>query len=167
MYRTQEEELLVPILVIDGEVGHENYESLLRDLERVMDGGSQAVLLDFSSTSFIDGACLGVLALRRLGPAGRLAVAGASDDVRRVFRVGGLTSMSRFELFESREEALTALLLDESGRISPALDTSGRRRRRAGAGRPPDWSSARVVASPRNYGTAIFGVPSLTDRIHD
>ena len=175
MYQTREEELHIPILVIDGEIDHGNQDRVARDLESVLSRSDQAALLDFSTCTYIDGAVLGLLfmAVRRLAPSGRLAVVGATEHIRRMFHVAGLTSLPRFELFASRGEALWALAFDGRLGLLPARPLTSE-------GEPPDGRRRRVQSRDRadrvllgppvrrrTYGPAVFGAATLADRIHD
>jgi anti-sigma B factor antagonist len=75
----------------------------------LIQAGEETILLDLSEVDFIDSSGLGALVslLKRMSPAGRLAVCGLRSAAFNMFR---LTRMDKvFPIFPSRAEALTAL----------------------------------------------------------
>src|SRR4028118_2310415 len=64
------------------------------EITKCIEGGQNQIVLDLSGVDFIDSSGLGALVscLKRLGPRGGLAVAGATGAVRRLF---SLTRMDR------------------------------------------------------------------------
>ncbi|HEY5623052.1 MAG TPA: STAS domain-containing protein [Gammaproteobacteria bacterium] len=75
----------------------------------MIQAGEQTILLDLSEVDFIDSSGLGALVslLKRMSPAGTLAVCGLRSAALNMFR---LTRMDKvFPIFSSRAEALTAL----------------------------------------------------------
>ena len=74
------------------------------------DGSVNRLVLDLAQVDFIDSSGLGVIVscLKRLGPSGNLAIAGANSAVRRLF---ALTRMDRiFSLHDSPEAAIDKML---------------------------------------------------------
>ena len=78
-------------------------------ITETVDGGRTHVVVDLAATSFIDSSGLGALVscLKRLGPRGSLAVAGATGAVSRLFT---LTRMDRvFALHPNVDAAVEQL----------------------------------------------------------
>ena len=84
-------------------------------VNRLIDDGATAVLLDLSDVGYLDSTALGVLVQlhRRLGAG--LVVAGARPAVQRLFEITRFTSVLR--IVDSVATALTAL---RTGRADPA-----------------------------------------------
>ncbi len=80
-------------------------------MARRIDAGSTLVVLDLSEVEFIDSSGLGAIVscLKRLGPRGNMAVAGAKGAVSRLFT---LTRMDKVFALEASVDAAVA-------RISP------------------------------------------------
>lgn len=79
------------------------------EMARLIEGGASRVVLDLGAVAFIDSSGLGAIvsALKRLGPRGALAVAGASPAVERLFR---LTRMDRvFAMHATVDEAVAQM----------------------------------------------------------
>lgn len=79
------------------------------EMARCIDAGQSQIVLDLSSVEFMDSSGLGALVscLKRLGPRGSLAVAGAGGAVGRLF---ALTRMDRvFALHPDVETAVERL----------------------------------------------------------
>jgi len=79
------------------------------EITRCIDAGQNQIVLDLSGVEFIDSSGLGALVscLKRLGPRGSLAVAGATGAVSRLFT---LTRMDRvFALHSSVDSAVEQL----------------------------------------------------------
>jgi anti-sigma B factor antagonist len=79
------------------------------EMTRCIDTGQNQIVLDLSQVDFIDSSGLGALVscLKRLGPRGSLAVAGASGAVSRLFT---LTRMDRvFTLHPTVDAAVEQL----------------------------------------------------------
>ncbi|ESR27170.1 Anti-sigma F factor antagonist (spoIIAA-2) [Lutibaculum baratangense AMV1] len=76
------------------------------ELTRLIEDGHQQVVLDLSKVEFVDSSGLGaiVATLKRIGPRGSLAVAGATGAVERLFK---LTRMDKvFPLHEDVDAAV-------------------------------------------------------------
>lgn len=73
------------------------------------DGGSDTVVLDLSQVQFIDSSGLGaiVAAMKQMGQSRKLALAGLTPTVEKVFRLTRMDSV--FSVFSTLEEALTEL----------------------------------------------------------
>jgi len=79
------------------------------EITRCIDAGQSQIVLDLSGVDFIDSSGLGALVscLKRLGPRGSLAVAGATGAVSRLFT---LTRMDRvFALHPTVDSAVEQL----------------------------------------------------------
>lgn len=78
-------------------------------ISQAIGDGINRLVLDLGQVEFIDSSGLGVIVsvLKRLGPSGNLAIAGANSAVRRLF---SLTRMDRvFTLYDSPQAAVTNL----------------------------------------------------------
>jgi anti-sigma B factor antagonist len=95
------------IVAPSGEVDLTTSPMLRAVVDRVIDDGADAVVLDLSGVGFMDSTALGALVRfhRRLG--GRLVVAGSRPVVQRLFEITKFTSVLR--LTDSVATALTAL----------------------------------------------------------
>ncbi|WP_420012363.1 STAS domain-containing protein [Tateyamaria sp.] len=73
------------------------------------DGGSDTVVLDLSAVEFIDSSGLGaiVAAMKHMGQARKLALAGLTPTVDKVFRLTRMDSV--FSVFPTLDGALTEL----------------------------------------------------------
>jgi anti-sigma B factor antagonist len=79
------------------------------EMTKCIDGGQNQIVLDLSGVDFIDSSGLGAIVscLKRLGPRGSLAVAGASGAVSRLFT---LTRMDKvFTLHPTVDSAVEQL----------------------------------------------------------
>ncbi|WP_157959756.1 STAS domain-containing protein [Devosia submarina] len=79
------------------------------DVGQIIDEKANRLVLDLTLVEFIDSSGLGVIVsvLKRLGPSGNLAIAGANSTVRRLF---SLTRMDRiFKLYDSPQAAVEAM----------------------------------------------------------
>ncbi len=79
------------------------------EMTKCIEAGHSQLVLDMSEVEFVDSSGLGaiVACLKRLGPKGSLAIAGASGAVRRLF---SLTRMDRvFVLHDSVDAAVAQL----------------------------------------------------------
>jgi anti-sigma B factor antagonist len=86
-----------------------NAPSFKQELNREIDQGATQIVLDLRGVEFVDSSGLGALVscLKRLGPLGGVAIAGAGDAVQRLFT---LTRMDRvFSLHPTVEEAVRRL----------------------------------------------------------
>lgn len=75
----------------------------------LIDQGASRLVLDLRDVDFIDSSGLGMIVscLKRLGPTGNLAIAGANGPVRRLFT---LTRMDRvFSMYDTSEAAVASL----------------------------------------------------------
>jgi anti-sigma B factor antagonist len=97
----------VVIVAPSGEVDLATSPMLRAVVDRVIDDGAGAVVLDLSGVGFMDSSALGVLVgfHRRLGS--RLVVAGPRPVVQRLFEITNFTTVLR--LTDSVATALTAL----------------------------------------------------------
>lgn len=73
------------------------------------DGGSETVVLDLSEVQFIDSSGLGaiVAAMKHMGQSRKLALAGLTPTVEKVFRLTRMDSV--FSVFPTLDGALTEL----------------------------------------------------------
>lgn len=79
------------------------------EMTRCIEGGQNQIVLDLSNVDFIDSSGLGAIVscLKKLGPRGSLAVAGAKGAVSRLFT---LTRMDRvFALYDTVDAAVEQL----------------------------------------------------------
>ncbi|SFV27917.1 anti-sigma B factor antagonist [Devosia crocina] len=80
------------------------------EVAALTEGGVHRLVLDLRKVDFIDSSGLGVIVscLKRLGPSGNLAIAGANSAVRRLFT---LTRMDRvFSIHDTPEAAVENML---------------------------------------------------------
>jgi anti-sigma B factor antagonist len=80
--------------------------------ERMLDwigNGNRLIVLDLSSTDFMDSSALGVLvsSLKTIGASGDIALCGVRETVMTVFRLTRLNRVFRF--FDTEEEAVRGL----------------------------------------------------------
>lgn len=103
------------VISVAGEIDLYTAPELKQALSDVIDGGATTVVLDLTSTSFLDSTGLGVLigALKRLrSREGALAIVNVDDSIARTFEITGLDQI--FTIRESRDEAMAALDADTS-----------------------------------------------------
>jgi anti-sigma B factor antagonist len=97
------------VTVLQDRVDLETAPVLKGRLREAIDGGARRLILDLEAVGFIDSSGLGavVSALKALGDAGRLAIAGAHGNVRDTLR---LTRMDRIvPVFATQAEAIAEL----------------------------------------------------------
>jgi anti-sigma B factor antagonist len=78
-----------------------------RELQRIIEGGGQLVVVDLTETTFIDSTALGVLlrALQRIRPAGgRVGVVADNPSIVKIFEITRLDRV--LPISPSRDEAL-------------------------------------------------------------
>jgi anti-sigma B factor antagonist len=100
----------VAVVVVGGEADLYTAPQLKKALAAALDGGALYVLVDLSTTTFIDSTTLGVLmgAVRRVRPeGGELAIACDDPNIRRIFEITLLDRV--FRIFSAPEEGLEHL----------------------------------------------------------
>jgi anti-anti-sigma factor len=92
----------IPVLHVDGDVDMATASSFEAAVNQHTHAYRSPVLLDLTECPFIDSGGLNVLlqAVRYLTDSGWLGVVGANTNIRRVFDIVGLTSTSRFRVFD-------------------------------------------------------------------
>ena len=98
------------VVVVGGEADLYTAPQLKKALAAALDGGARYVLVDLSSTTFIDSTTLGVLmgAVRRVRPeGGELAIACDDANIRRIFEITLLDRV--FPIFDAPGEGLEHL----------------------------------------------------------
>jgi anti-sigma B factor antagonist len=99
----------VAVVALAGEVDLYTAPDLKRELVRLTEGGTRAIVVDLSETTFIDSTTLGVLisGVKRLRPAGgRLELVVTDRTIRKIFDITGLDRV--FVLHEERSQAISA-----------------------------------------------------------
>ncbi len=97
-------------IAVGGEVDLYTAPRLKEELLRAIDSGATLVLIDLTTTTFIDSTTLGVLVsgLRRLRPiGGELALIVTDRNIRKIFEITGLDRV--FPIHETRSDALESL----------------------------------------------------------
>jgi anti-sigma B factor antagonist len=93
-----------------GEIDLYTAPEFKQQLLEVIGDGATHVIVDLTSTTFIDSTTLGVLVggLRRLRATdGRLTIVCSDPNITKIFEITGLDRV--FDLTETRDEALSAL----------------------------------------------------------
>ena len=100
------------VISLGGDVDHGNARLLDDALLALLARGTIQVVVDLQGCSYIDSAGLSVFMtqLNRIGAGGVFAVAGPSDNLRRLFRVVGLTERPGFAIYPNTEAAVAAVL---------------------------------------------------------
>ncbi len=106
------------VVSVSGELDVSTVPEFRELLNRALDEGQPAVVVDLTETSFIDSLALATIvrAHKRL-TRGRMAIVANNPYVLLVVKAGGLDSV--LDLYESREQALAAV---RSGEQVPAGD---------------------------------------------
>ncbi len=101
----------VPLLVLAGEIGHENCPELRRIFEDMLHEGIDRFLLDLSEVEHIDSGCIGLIWVLFNAVAGHgwIGVIGANTNIRRILSVAGLVEDGTFRLFAEQTDAEFAL----------------------------------------------------------
>jgi anti-sigma B factor antagonist len=97
------------ILTLDGEFDLSSAPEVRGALDRVVDEGTQRIVVDMLSCTFVDSTGLGVLlhTAKRIEGEGGMALACTDEQIRRLL---GLTMIDRtIPVFSSREDALAHL----------------------------------------------------------
>jgi anti-sigma B factor antagonist len=95
------------VIALSGEVDLYTAPEFKQQLSDLIGNGAKEVVVDFSSTTFIDSTTLGVLvgAVKRLRPTGgRLSIVCTDRNITKIFEITGLDKV--FPIHDSREEAL-------------------------------------------------------------
>jgi anti-sigma B factor antagonist len=94
------------VLQIAGDLELVSAPDLRRSLYRLLDEGHCQLVLDLRRVSFMDSTALGVIVAfqRKLGDGQRLAIAGPTPDVLRMFELSGLAAA--FPIFPKSEAAV-------------------------------------------------------------
>jgi anti-sigma B factor antagonist len=98
------------VISLTGEVDLYTAPEFKQQLLEVIGDGATHVIVDLTSTTFIDSTTLGVLVggLRRLRATdGRLTIVCSDPNITKIFEITGLDRV--FDLAETRDEALSAL----------------------------------------------------------
>jgi anti-sigma B factor antagonist len=98
----------VVVVGVDGQLIVSNRHELKQKVLDAVEGGARKVLVDFTSTGYIDSSGLGALVslakkLREAG--GELRLAGLNEDLRTLFELTKLDTL--FAIAQSPEEALS------------------------------------------------------------
>ena len=104
------------VISLAGEVDLYTAPEFKQQLLEVIARGATQVIVDFTSTTFIDSTTLGVLVggVKRLRPAdGRLSLVCSDANIVKIFEITGLDRV--FPIHGSREEALAALSNSSEG----------------------------------------------------
>ena len=109
MLSTDRRENILVVRVDEKRIDASKAPAFKDEMTRYIDAGQNQIVLDLSYVDFIDSSGLGALVscLKRLGPRGSLAVAGATGAVSRLF---SLTRMDRvFALHPNVDSAVEQL----------------------------------------------------------
>ena len=102
------------VISLSGEVDLYTAPEFKQQLLDVIGQGGKEVVVDFSNTTFIDSTTLGVLVggVKRLRPSGgQLTLVCSDRNITKIFEITGLDKV--FRIYDSRDEALDSLGLDE------------------------------------------------------
>ena len=100
----------VYVISLVGEVDLYTAPEFKQQLLDVIGNGAKNVIVDFSSTTFIDSTTLGVLVggVKRLRPNdGQLSLVCSDRNITKIFEITGLDRV--FTIYPTREEAVSAL----------------------------------------------------------
>ena len=98
------------VISLSGEVDLYTAPEFKQELLDAIGKGAKEVVVDFSSTTFIDSTTLGVLVggVKRLRPAGgSLALVCTDQNITKIFEITGLDRV--FPIHGSRDEAIAAV----------------------------------------------------------
>ena len=98
------------VIALSGEVDLYTAPEFKQQLLEVIGNGAKNVIVDFSSTTFIDSTTLGVLVggVKRLRPNdGQLSLVCSDRNITKIFEITGLDRV--FSIYPTRDEALAKL----------------------------------------------------------
>jgi anti-sigma B factor antagonist len=98
------------VISLAGEVDLYTAPEFKQQLLEVIARGATQVIVDFTSTTFIDSTTLGVLVggVKRLRPAdGRLSLVCSDANIVKIFEITGLDRV--FDIYATRDEAVASL----------------------------------------------------------
>jgi anti-sigma B factor antagonist len=98
------------VISLAGEVDLYTAPEFKQQLLEVIARGATQVIVDFTSTTFIDSTTLGVLVggVKRLRPAdGRLSLVCSDANIVKIFEITGLDRV--FDIYTTRDEAVASL----------------------------------------------------------
>jgi anti-sigma B factor antagonist len=96
------------VIALSGEVDLYTAPEFKQQLLEVIGNGAKNVIVDFSSTTFIDSTTLGVLVggVKRLRPNdGQLSLVCSDRNITKIFEITGLDRV--FTIYPTREEAVS------------------------------------------------------------
>ena len=99
----------IVVLGLSGKVDIDGSKIFLERVTQILDAGERYILIDFTDVAYINSTGLRALILvakRLAGDAGKLVLAGVSDQIQKVFKISGLSSI--FALQPTRADALAA-----------------------------------------------------------
>jgi anti-anti-sigma factor len=101
----------IPLLVLTGEIGHEQSPRLRRALEKTVGSGGDRLLVDLSDVSYVDSGCLGLMwvIVESVARPGWMGIIGANEHIQRMFQEVGFRNGDAFRIFSTRAEAELAL----------------------------------------------------------
>ena len=103
------------VIALSGEVDLYTAPEFKQQLLEVIGNGAKNVIVDFSSTTFIDSTTLGVLVggVKRLRPNdGQLSLVCSDRNITKIFEITGLDRV--FTIYPTRAEALERLDSEEA-----------------------------------------------------
>ena len=98
------------VISLAGEVDLYTAPEFKQQLLEVIARGATQVIVDFTSTTFIDSTTLGVLVggVKRLRPAdGRLSLVCSNPNIVKIFEITGLDRV--FQIYATRDDAVSSL----------------------------------------------------------
>jgi len=112
-----------PMITVDGECDHANTEALRTAVAEALAADTDAVLIDLEKCTYIDSGGISILlgAVRRMRGRGWLGVLAPNENIRRLFKIVGLTVDPGFRIFADRDEASQALETSRAPEASRAL----------------------------------------------
>lgn len=107
--RSRSEDTLQVVSVHDSRIDAAVAIEFKEAMRTTTDGGDQTVVLDLSEVQFIDSSGLGaiVAAMKHMGPSRKLALAGLTPTVEKVFRLTRMDSV--FPVFSTLDGAIAEL----------------------------------------------------------
>ena len=82
-----------PVLVLEGDLDHENIGQMIEALQEIYDPKSPRIVLDLAKVAYVDSAGIGAIydLAERMNGSGEVEITGVSSNLWRIFEVAGLT----------------------------------------------------------------------------
>jgi anti-sigma B factor antagonist len=96
----------IPLLEVQGEVDRLSGPQLAQAVDQALGDNGKRFILDLTDCPYMDSGGISVLLalVRRVRSAGWVAVVGGSEDITRIFKIVGLTTIDGFHVLRDKDQ---------------------------------------------------------------